>query len=923
MSGGPGGGSPGGGRNAEDWPRSGLLAAGRSWLRGLSSLVPEGRREEWRSEWEAELWQLWRRATRVPERYAGVVARGEGEGLLRLAAVMRYLAGAPFSVMHELKEEWMRDLWQDVRYGVRSLLRAPAFLVVAVLTLALGIGANTTVFSLVNALLFRAPPGIAAPGRLVRIGRGHAPRFDNWSIPVYRDLRAGEEGLAEVAGFASAGSVIVGRGQDAAAVPAQMVSDNYFDVLGVPPELGRTFASEEVTEAGSAPVAVISHALWRARFGGDSAAIGSTLAVNGLAFRIVGVAPAEFGGSDILRSRTDVWVPYTMVETMLGPGTGELLRRRSSSWFWVFARLAPGVSFEQASAATRSLYAHLDEEHPDLAGQGIWLSRGVGLTPEDRASVRPTSRLLMGVVFLVLLIACANLAGLALARGANRRGEVGVRTALGASRVRVARQFLTESVLLALVAGPAALGLTWLVAAELPALVPYPVSVGFDPDGRVLALGLALALAAGVLFGLAPALASARSDVRAALAGSSRAVVGRGGRFGRGLVAAQLALTFVLLAGTSVLLRSLWSARALDPGFDADHVAAVTLDVGMRGGYDAGAGRAFYRDLLSAARALPGVTAVGLASELPVADFQSNHTPLAPGEKTDRDAPPPAPVLSSPAGAGYFDAIGLPLVSGRTFVAGDYGEDAERVVVINQALAKRFFGDADPVGRVLPFAADPDWDAPTRVVGVAADSKNRSLRAPSWAQYWYPWGREYRGGMTLVARTAGDPRPLVAGLTELVQRIDPGMPVLRAAPLRELVGGTLRDTRMLSSLIAIFGALALVLAAVGLYGVMAYTVARRTREMGVRIAMGATRRVVLLMVLRQGLRLVVIGLALGIPLALAGLRLLESSLFQVSPADPLSLAAGAAVLVLVATAAAVIPARRATRVEPAAALREE
>ncbi|HUG42428.1 MAG TPA: ADOP family duplicated permease [Longimicrobiales bacterium] len=891
-----------------------LERVARAWLSLLSRLVPSGRRSEWLEEWEAELWQLRRRG-------AGALRRRGGEA----RAVVGYLAGAPRSAFWEMREEWMTDLWQDVRYGLRGLFRAPGFLVVAVVTLALGIGANTTVFTLVDALLFREPALVAQPDRLVRLGRGHEPgRFDNWSYPVYRDFRARADWFSGVAGF-SGGGAILGAGVEAEAVPVHLVSDNYFAVLGVRPALGRGFLPEDAAAPGAPAVAVISHDLWRRRFAGRADVIGETIPVNGRAFEVVGVAPAGFRGADLFTRAPDLWLPATMLATLWGPGSEARLERRGSSWFWVFARLAPGVSFDRAAGATAALYARFDEENPELAGQGIWIVPGVGATPDERDTAGGISRILAAIVLLVLLVACANLAGLALARGAGRRQELGIRAALGASRPRVVRQLLTEALLVALFGAAGALALTAVLAGRIPAILPYDVAIRFAADARVLAFGLALALAAGLLFGLLPALSAARTDLRATLGAGARTVAG-GSRLRRGLVAAQLALSFVLLAGTGVLLRSLDRVQRIDPGFDADRVAVIGLDADMRTGYDAALGRAFYDRLREEVAAMPGVEAAGLVAELPVADFQSNHTPMTEADlarEGPRDGPPPLPVLSNYADAGFFTAMGMPLEAGRLFRPADHGENAARVVVVNRALARRFFGDESPIGRSLPFGADPVWEEPTTVIGVVGDHRNRSLRGDPAAGYWIPFDRNYRGDMDLVVRTPGDPAVLAPRVAALVERIDPGMPVLRAAPLRDLVGGTLRDTRLISTLIAIMGAIALALAAVGLYAVMAYAVASRTREMGVRMAVGASAGRVLRLVLGQGLLLAGLGLLLGIPMALAGLRLLRGLLFGVSPADPVALAAGGAALLLVAALASLVPAWRATRVEPVTALREE
>lgn len=586
------------------------------------------------------------------------------------------------------------------------------------------------------------------------------------------------------------------------------------------------------------------------------------------------------------------------------------------------ARRAEGVSLKRARSLTESLYATFDEEHPDLAGQGVRVVPGVGLRPDERADAGRIGRLLMGVVLLVLLIACANLAGLALARGAVRRGELAVRAALGASRARVIRLLLTESLLVAVLGAAAALGLTAAVSGGLPRLVPFRMSVGFAPDATVVLFGIGVAVAAGVLFGLLPAFSSSRTELREALSVATRSATPGSTVLRQGLVAVQLALSFVLLAGTALLGRSLYAARRTDPGFDADRVAVVSLDLRRRGGYDDASGRVFYDRLRENVASLPGVEAVGVVAELPIADFQSNHTPVGPDETLTRDSPRRAPVYGNLADAGYFRAQGIRLVRGRLFEPGDEGANAEPVAVINEALARRFFGDEDLVGRELPFLADPDGER-ARVVGVVADHQHMSLRLPARSVYWVPFGRWYRGDMSLVARTPGEVAALVPRVAAQVERLDPGMPVLRAASERQLIGGTLRETRMVSALIAIFGVLALVLAAVGLYGAVAYSVARRTREIGVRIAMGATARDVLRMVLGQGVRVGLAGLGVGLAAALAALRLLRGLLFQVSPADPLSLAGGAAVLLAVVVVATAVPARRATTVEPARALSDE
>ena len=899
------------------WPDSRLLRAARAWLAVLSNLVPEPRREYWLEEWEGELWELWRRAGRVPRRYGG-----------RAAAVAGYSLGAPWSALWELKEEWMTELWRDVRYAVRTLARAPGYVVVAVVTLALGIGANTTVFSLVNGLLFRDPPGIVAGDDLVRLGRGHAEAgdFDNWSLPVFRDFRDRSDWYSGVAGYTNAGSLVIGRGVDARAVAGQAVSDNFFDLLGVRMELGRDFVPEETAAMGEGPLVVISHGLWQSRFAGNAYVLGQTLAVNGRDLEIVGVAPAGFAGADIFTSPPDIWIPITMMAAAWGPSANDFWDARGTSFFWVFGRLSPGVTLTQARSATETLYARLDEQHPELAGQGIRVVAGVGMTPDERQEATTISGLLLGIVLLVLLIACANLAGLALARGASRRGEVGVRTALGASRIRVVRQFLTESLLVALAGGGVAVGITWVASGWLPAVLPQSVSVGFRPDGRVVLFALGTTVVAGVVFGLLPSVRSSRTDVLSVLAGDSRSIAGKGTRLRRGLVTVQLALSFVLLAGTGLMLKSLYNARVVDPGFDPDGTAVVSLDAGMRSGYDSDAGRDFFRRLRDAARALPGVDAAGLSETLPLVGGRANHTPYPRGPRPRRDPnqPPPAPVYFGAADAGYFQAAGIEFIAGRTFGPQDNGDNAEPVAVINQTLARRFFGPGEnPVGRELPFAAHPDREVPTRVVGVVRDFRNISLSQAPRSAYWYPWDRSYAGRMILVARGAGDPSALAARLGDLVERIDPGMPVLRAASLRTLVGGTLAETRTVSTLIAIFGLIALALAAVGLYGVMAYSVAQRTRELGVRIALGADSRDVLGLVLRQGIRVIVAGLLLGLGASLAGLRLLENLLYDVAPGDPLALTLGAAVLALVAALAAFVPAWKATRVEPVTALKEE
>src|SRR5215208_375763 len=813
---------------------------------------------------------------------------------------------------------------QDLRFAMRRLSKSPGFTLVAVVSLALGVGANTAIFSLVNTVLLRPLP-VARPERLVSVSvLGKDDSMLAFSYPTYKDYR--DRGGDVLAGlFAERlAPVSLSRAGDNERVWGYLVTGNYFEVLGVSAARGRTFTSEEDRAPLSAPVAVLSHACWQRRFGGDPAVVGRDVLLNGHTFRVVGVMPEGFAGAEIVYT-PEVWVPMTMQE-WIEPGNAWLERRGTQNIFGV-GRLKDGVTREQAEASLNVLAEQVGREYPDTnEGQKIVLVPPGFIVPQLRGAVVGFAAVLMSAVGLVLLIACTNLANLLLARASSRRKEIALRVALGASRWRLVRQLLTESLLLALAGGAVGLLLAvWilgLVAAYRPPM-DVPIWIEAAVDWRVLLFALGASLLTTLLFGLAPALQATRTDLVPALKDvASQSGRGRS-RLRSGLVVAQVTLSLVLLVAAGLTLRALARLQTASPGFEVENGLVASFDLGLQG-YDKARGREFQRRLVERVRALPGVRAASLTDLFPLSLNYTTNDVYVEGRPGARGANVPLAMVGSVEHE-YFGAMGIQVVPARPLGARD-DEHSPRVVVVNETFARRFFPGPDPareaVGKRMSFEGDGGpW---AEVVGVAKDGKYWTIGEAPQLFVYSPLAQSYGSTVTLVARTAGgDPRALIPALNAEVRALDPALPLYDVKTVEEHMGVSLFPARVAAALLGGFGLLALVLAAMGVYGVVSYAAAQRTREIGIRVALGARRRDVLRLVAGRGMLLVALGVCLGLAGALALTRFMEGVLYGVSATDPVTFALVVAVLLGVALLACLVPARRATKVDPMVALRYE
>jgi predicted permease len=810
----------------------------------------------------------------------------------------------------------MDTLLQDLRYALRSLQKTPGFTAAVVLTLSLGIGANTAIFSMVNALLLRDLPHVRRTSELVLIGRTvNNEGFDTFSYPDYVDLRDQSQTLQGVAALSVVPVHVSGTGATERARGA-LVSANYFTVLGTSPAHGRFFAPDEGRPGNPVPAVVLSDGLWRRAFGGRADIVGQTIRINNHPFDVIGVAPPGFQGIN-RGDQLDVFLPLP-AQPIATPEYGSMLRMRDAVWLELFGRLRPGTLLAQVRTELEGFGRQLVAAFPDdKRDWGVAAAPTSGFDPAQEANIANFLRLLQGAVILVLAIACANVANLLLVRSAARGKELAIRASLGAGRGRIFRQLLTESVLLAALGGVGGLLLAYWGSDVLRALPVFSFAGGIDltPDTRVLLFTLAVSVVAGVLFGLVPAIHAVRSDLAIELRQAAQAGRPRGARLRGALVVTQIAVSLVLLVAAGLLVRTLRNAYAVDPGFATD-VLVARLDVGLQG-YDEARGRRFYAQLLRELEALPGVRSASLALNLPFAGgfdtridaqgalIDAEHR----GHRTDRNSVSPD----------YFNTMGITILRGRGFTAQD-GPTAPLVAVINEAVAERLWPGQDAVGkRFVRIWGGP----PLEVLGVVRDAKYRSLFEERRLTFYQPLAQDYRAALVMHLRPTGDPMALVAPLQRAVATVDPDLPVYRVEPLDRRLAASLGQQRSGATLVGGFGALALVLAAVGLYGAVAYSAAQRTREFGVRIALGAQRPDVLRQVLREGLVLAIIGLSVGLAAAAALTRVLRSQLFGVTPTDPLSFALVALLLLVVAVTASLLPARRATRVDPMVALRSE
>lgn len=804
----------------------------------------------------------------------------------------------------------MNTLLHDLRIAIRGLRRVPGFAAVVVLTLALGIGANTAIFSVVNGVLFTSLPYPQAD-RLVIVWEQNLHRGSSRNVVSpsnYLDWRDRAKSFSGLAAFTWTGITLTGGNPEH--VEGRGVTPEFFSVLGMTPALGRTFTAEE-NAPEAARVVILSHGLWQRRYGGDTAIVGRTISVAGGDVRVVGVMPASFQSMPL--GQDQYWEPL---------GWDPADRERRGRYAMVIGRLRDGISPDKAQSEMTSIAADLAREHVDF--NTGWGASVVTLTDQFVGGARPVLFTLLGAVTLVLLIACANVANLMLARTAARRREFAVRAALGASPRRLARQLLTESVLLAMIGGAAGLVLAvWgvnLLVATAPAEVPRLAEIGID--GRVLAVTLAVTLLTGVLFGSPGALGRGADELAPSLHGAShRTTSGADAKRLRGaLVVAQVSLSMVLLVGAGLLIRSLQRLTAVDPGFDPAQVLTVGIDLPAATYADAPRRSAFYAELLRRARAMPGVQSAAMIDFLPLG---------GPGSATSftvvgRPAPAPGQVPVADirvADPQYFRAMRIPLRAGRIPDQRD-APSAPPVVVINETMARSLWPGEDPVGRRVKVNMwDPDAEA--EVIGVAADVRQDRLDGDQRAMIYYPSAQAPTIGMNLVIRTAGPPLELAAPMRAAVRDIDVDLPVGQVTTMASLVRSSIADRRFPMFLLTLFALLAVGLAAVGIYGVLSYTVGLRTQEIGVRMALGARTADILGLVLRQGGILVAIGGVAGLGAALALSRVLRGLLYGITSADPATYLAVTLLLALVALGAMALPARRAAGVDPVKALKSE
>lgn len=807
----------------------------------------------------------------------------------------------------------MDKLAHDLRYGFRMLVKSPAFTIVAVLTLTLGIGANTAIFSVVNAVLLRALP-YKDPARLVLLwSNERGDDRDQVSYTDVDDYRAQSMSFEKLVTFGDWSATFTGEG-DPARIPAMQVSDGYFSLMGAKFALGREFLPQEQID-GKDQVIILTYGLWQRRFGGNPQVVGKQVTLSGKPYTVVGVTAKDFP-----------MLPSTLVD-----GPAQFYRpeadkhddkERLSRHLRAIGRLKPGVKLAQAQADLEVINRRLAQQYPDAyATTGIRL---IKLQDDIAARLRPALLVLLGAIGFLLLIACANVSNLLLARATAREREIAIRAALGASRWRLARQALTESLLLALCGG--ALGIllamwgTGLVVAVGSKVLPE--LVGVTMDARVLAFTAAVSILTGFLFGLFPALQLSAVTLHGSLKEGARSSGSAHGQFRKGLAISEIALSLVLLAGAGLLLRTFSKIRDVDPGFRYDHI--LTADIGLPSAkYPVGTAKplAFYRELLGRINTLPGVESAGAVSILPLggnfdtAGVEPEGFAFRPGEM-----PYPERYIATP---GYLHALGIRLARGRLLTEAD-DENAPLVVLVSETAAQRWWPNQNPIGRHIKVPGFDSGPQPGRmVVGVVQDVKQAGLDAPHTMQVYIPHAQYRNGYMTLVVRTKSDPLDLAGEVRQQVRQVDPDQAVSNIATMDEILSNSVASRRFTTVLLGTLAGLGLLLASVGVYGILSYGVAQRTREIGIRMALGAAPADVLSLFLGQGLKLMLAGVVAGLFAALALARLMKCLLFGVSASDPATFAGIAFFLGGVALLACFLPARAATRVDPIVALRTE
>ncbi|HJO03293.1 MAG TPA: ABC transporter permease [Acidobacteriota bacterium] len=817
----------------------------------------------------------------------------------------------------------MGDLARDLRFGVRQLIKSPGFTVAAVACLALGIGANSAAFSFVRAFLHQTAP-IREPESLVcmylNYNDGNGAQFGSWSYPDLLDMR---DATTEVFDEVLADTVVMfsfSAGGQSRRIFGTYVTGNHFDALGVAPALGRTFLPEEDQTAGTHPVAVLNHRFWSDAFGADPGVVGRSMLLNGREITVIGVAPANYDGNNTA-IRTELWIPFNM-EPGLTP-SGSNLERRGNHWIQsATGRLRRGVTVQQAKTALDALYVQLQELYPDT-NTGITID----FFPESEAALHPAVRggfvamltLLSAVVGFVLLLTCANVAGLLIARSTARTREVAIRLALGAGKARLVRQLLTESTLLSLLGG--ALGVLLGVALiglvksfQPPTGMPLRIDVGMDV--AVLTFTFVVTAVTGVVFGLAPAISSTRQDLVGALKDGAPGSGGRSARLRDALVVGQVALCLVLLIAAGMVLRSLQQVRRVDLGFNPDGLIHASIDPALQG-YPVDELDAFFDALRTDLLAQPGIQAVGYSGTTPLSLMNNQTSVLPEGYEVPEGRDWPG-LDYTEVDHGYFAAMGIPIVRGRAFAADD-DRDAARVAIVNQAFADRFWPDDNAVGKQIRSGGEDRL-----VVGVVPTGKYFSLGEDPKPFYYGARAQQYRGELTFVhVRTAGDSAAALETVRRTIQLRDPTLPVSDLDTGHGSLGLAFLPARLAAGVVAAFAVLALLLAAVGLYGVISFAVAQGFREIGIRMAVGARAGDVIRAVMWRGIRLSLIGLGIGLVGGLLLSRAAANVLYGVSPTDPAAYGIGILVLGAAATAASFVPALRATRIDPLLALRTD
>lgn len=829
----------------------------------------------------------------------------------------------------------MQGIWRDIRHVSRGLRKNPGFVLVVVLTLGLGIGANTAIFSLMDQVLLRSLP-VRDPGSLVLLDgpgafQGRTMNAMTFSYPMYRDFRDRNDVFEGMLARFPTSMTVVWKGQSERAA-GELVSGNYFELLGVRPSAGRVFNAADDHTPGAHAVAVLSHGYWLRRFGGDPEVLGQAITVNGHPLTIVGVSAAGFTGLQVGQA-ADVMVPL-MMKAQMTP-TWDDLENRRSRWLTLMARLRPGVSREQALAAMDVIYRQINEaEIKDIPNASAtfrqrFVEKRLVMLPGNRGVSDLRTQfstpliVLMGMVGMVLLIACANVANLLLARTTSRQREIAVRLALGAGRGRIVRQQLVESGLLALAGAAVGLVLAAWTGQLLLAALPGDAAgrnLSSSPDLRVALFALALAVITALVFGLVPALQATRATVTSALKEEAGSVAGGGrqARVRRGLVVAQVALSMLLLAGAGLFARSLYNLKSIDPGFRVDSLMAFSIDPTLSG-YDSARMLSFYERLQQELGRLPGVNGVSMSEVGALTGNQWGMTVRVEGyaPKEGEDMNPSVDGVAPD----YFRTMGIPLVAGREFTDRDTA-GAPAVAVISEAMARYYFGTEPAVGRRIGFGRAAG--TPIEIVGVARDVRSLQLRDEPQRFVYIPYRQDSSlTGLTFYVRTSGDAAAAATAVRQTAQRLDPNLPIYDMKSMTVQVDESLFVERMVAVLSVAFGVLATLLAGLGLYGVMSYAVARRTREIGIRMALGAERSRVLWLILREVAVLAAAGIGSGVLAAIWLTRQVRSQLYGIAPNDPVTLGAAIAVLGAIALFAGYIPARRATTIDPMVALRTE